>query len=659
MMGVRSKSRLPLWMQRLRSAEMLEQVVREKEHPLIKETRRECMKQLWDADGVKEILHRIRSGEITVREIYTETPSPMSLPLQWAQEAAVMYDYAPTPGGIHAAVEEALKQEKELQSPGKEELAKIQERTKLPEDEKQLHSLLMTEGDLAAGELVIPAEWLEKLADEGRVLYLEQGLWIAAEQEKEYRTALEILDETGERPVPEEALHIVRRMLRYRGAASVGQTALRYGWSEAYSSMILEELCDRKEAVLYDELYYHSMVFKRAGIRTVMNRRKEISTCPPEAYAALLLSRIRRNAPSEECLRETLSSLSGTAYAAPLWEEVILPARVARYRENLLDNILSMGEFFWHMPEEGKLCFKHSSRIDWDAPVGLALSLEPVSLSEAERFVAETLSKRGASFIQALNNAVPEGTAYDAVLSLAEKGIVNADNFLPVRLILNRKKIEKTTARQRVGARVKALYAGRFDLVRPLKEMTVPEQMDCCFDRYLILCRETAAVYGLSWQEALSVLRIQEYTGQVRRGYFVKDLSGAQFIRAKDFESITSFLLRTQKEMIWLNAADPMQPWGKILPHAQERNFVNVQGTAVAFRGGLPVAVFERQGKTLRVFSDEKLGEILRIFAEEYKAGRIFAGRKRIVVTDYPKEAEEALAGNGFMHEMQDYVLYR
>ena len=47
------------------------------------------------------------------------------------------------------------------------------------------------------------------------------------------------------------------------------------------------------------------------------------------------------------------------------------------------------------------------------------------------------------------------------------------------------------------------------------------------------------------------------------------------------------------------------------------------------------------------------------MFAEEYKAGRIYAGRKRIVVSDYPKEAAEALTESGFMREMQDYVLYR
>ena len=59
-----------------------------------------------------------------------------------------MYDYAPTPRGIHAAVEDALRGQKELVRPGEKELLQVQERGRLPEDERQLHALLMTEGDL-------------------------------------------------------------------------------------------------------------------------------------------------------------------------------------------------------------------------------------------------------------------------------------------------------------------------------------------------------------------------------------------------------------------------------------------------------------------------------------------------------------------------------
>lgn len=53
----------------------------------------------------------------------------------------------------------------------------MQQRRHLPEDAKQLHTLLMTEGDLTAGELEVPVEWLESLAAQGRAAYLEPGLW--------------------------------------------------------------------------------------------------------------------------------------------------------------------------------------------------------------------------------------------------------------------------------------------------------------------------------------------------------------------------------------------------------------------------------------------------------------------------------------------------
>lgn len=680
MMGVRGKGRQPLWMQRLRSAEMLDQVVSEKDHPLMRETRRECMNQLWDVAGVRELLEKIQAGEILVREIYTDTASPMSLPLQWSQEAAVMYDYTPTPRGIHAAVEGALqqeeamlRQEKELVRPGREELTQVQERGKLPQDEWQLHTLLMTEGDLTAGELEIPVEWLEKLAGEERALYLEQGLWIAMEQRQMYEEALVSAGSSA-------AADIVRRMLRYRGGASADQVAVRYGWTVEEAGLVLEELVRREEVVAQEDVYYHAQLYRRARVRTLKNRREEIATCPPENYAALLLSRIQRSAPAEEAVRETIKSFAGMALSASFWEELILPARVRGYREGYLDAFLARGEYFWHMEDGGRLIFDAAEEIDWDRDVDMPWE----ELSDRERRVAEALARRGASFPQALSHVLEGESPYDTLISLLEKGLVCADSFVPMRQWLNREKLQKAAVRQRVGARVKVLQAGRFDLVRPLRPLTIQEQMERCFDRYVILCRETAAAWGLSWQEALKLLRVWEYTGQVRRGYFVRGLSGAQFLRRQDFESVTARLMHPQAELVWLNAADPLQPWGKLFTHEQGRSFLNVPGTAVAFKDGLPAAVFERQGKVLRlpgteelqggeapdaVFGDsipagsilqrDVLYEALALFAEEFRRGRIFPGRKRILVKEYPACAAQALAAGGFMHEMQDYVLYR
>lgn len=665
MMGVKRNGRQPLWMQRLRSAQMLESLVREQEHPLIRETRRECMNEIWDVKGVQELLADIHAGAVQVREIYTEIPSPMSLPLQWGQEAAVMYDYAPTPRGIHAAVEEALKQEKELLRPGRKELMEAQERDRflrLPEDEKQLHSLLMTEGDLAAGELDIPAEWLDSLAAQGRVLYLEQGLWIAAEQEAEYSAALGTgqnvtqkdsfrLSEGGR----ERQLQIVRRMLRYRGAADAGQTAERYGWPQSVAEEILEELCTREEAVRQGGKYYHAALYRRARVRTLKNRREEVHTCPPEAYAALMLSRMESSAAPQECLRNLMRQYAGTAFPAAYWEGILIPARVKKYRTAMLDAFLAEGEMFWHMDEKGGLSFDCQEESDWDADLGERLQ----ELNEKERVVYEALLKRGASFLQPLNQLLYGESAYDTLLALMQKGIVCADSFIPVRQWLEQEKSRKISAKQRAGMRVQALRAGRWDVVRPLAEQyqTVEKKLERCFDRSLILCRETASG-GISWQEALSVLRIWEYTGQARRGYFVEGLSGAQFIRKKDYQAVVHRLQNPEKKLIWVNAADPAQCWGKVLVHKEGRSFLNVPGTAAACYGGVPVAVMERQGKVLRIFEEEMAEEILELFAEEYQRGKIYPALKRIVVKEYPDWAKGALGAAGFRREMRDYVLY-
>ncbi len=661
MMGVRKNGRQPLWMQRLRSAEMMEQVVREKEHPLMRETRRECMQELWDAEGLKELLYDIRSGIVEVREVYTEMPSPMSLPFQWGQEAAVMYDYSPTPQEIHRAVEEALKQEKNLLQPGQQELAQIQEREKLPKDEKQLHSLLMTEGDLAAGELEIPVEWLDRLARDGRVLYLEQGLWIAAEQEEEYAAALgkisctESAQQDDKSCGKEERLHIVRRMLRYRGAADAEETAQRYGLPVSDAEEILDELCRREEAAKQDGRYYHAQLYRRARKRTLKNRREAAQTCPAEAYAALLFSRMESGAPAEECLENLLKQYAGAVFPASFWEGVLIPGRIRNYREAVLDTYLTKGELFWHMEEKGGIRFDRQQDIDWDTDCRERME----ELTEKEQIIYRTLLKRGASFLQSLNGLLEGESPYDALMSLMEKGLVCADSFVPVRQWINKDKTKKSTVRQRVNVKVKALNAGRWDVVRPMKELPIEAKIENCFDRCLILCRETAAACGLSWQEALSVLRIREYTGQARRGYFVDGMSGVQFIREKDYGTVVRMLQKPEKKLIWINAADPVQCWGKILPHREGRNFLNIAGNAAACFGGVPVAVMERQGKTLRIFDETRQEECLKLFVQEYKRGKIFPALKRIVVKEYPDTAEAALAEAGFFREMQDYVLYR
>lgn len=645
MMGMRKAGRQPLWVQRLRSAEMLDALVRKGDHPLIRETKRECLEDYWDLRGVELVLNGIRAGTIRVRELYLDAPSPMSLPLRQQTEAAMMYDYAPTPQGVHAAAYEALSQTQMIE-PAPEQLARASERNRRLENESQLHSLLMIEGDLIAGELDAPVEWLEALEQKEQAKYIEPGLWIAAEHAQEYSAALV----EGE---AEAAMHIVRRLLRYRGAQSPDQVAQRYFWLEDTTLQVLSALCGNGSAVEYEGLYYHAEMYDRARRETVKMRRRQIKTLPPERYAAVLASGVHVSAPPKERLEAVLKALCGVPYPPALWESVLLPARVSGYRPEHLDALLAQGNIFWRITPDAEIRFHMYDDIDWDADVKDA----GAALDGDEKTVFEALLKRGASFTNRLSSFFGGVSPHETLLKLAEKGIVSADSFVPVRQWINQAKIESGTARQRARSHVMTLTSGRWELSRPLKELPIEEKLERAFARSIILCRETAQ--GLNWGDTLRILRVWEYTGRVRRGYFIEGLSGMQYIRENDFAGIVLAMEKPDEQVIWLSAIDPAQPWGKSLAHFIDRSFLNVPGTAVALRAGVPIAVFEHQGKTLRVFDGTYLPDALRVFVQDFAGRRVFSMVRRIILKQYPRETADALHAAGFEREMQDYVLYR
>ena len=114
-----------------------------------------------------------------------------------------------------------------------------------------------------------------------------------------------------------------------------------------------------------------------------------------------------------------------------------------------------------------------------------------------------------------------------------------------------------------------------------------------------------------------------------------------------------------QEEIVWLNAADPAQAWGKALPHAPGASFTCVPGTAVALRAGRVAAILERQGASLRIVLPDDAEEVLQALARDFAQRRVFSDQQNLCVRDYPDEARETLVRAGFRREMRDYVLWR
>lgn len=71
------------------------------------------------------------------------------------------------------------------------------------------------------------------------------------------------------------------------------------------------------------------------------------------------------------------------------------------------------------------------------------------------------------------------------------------------------------------------------------------------------------------------------------------------------------------------------------------------------------IAIFEKSGKTLRVFDFIAIKEALHVFVMDYQRGRIYPTLKRIILKEYPMEVRGYLEQEGFIREMKDYSLYR
>ena len=124
---------------------------------------------------------------------------------------------------------------------------------------------------------------------------------------------------------------------------------------------------------------------------------------------------------------------------------------MSRYSPQILDNLLGGGAFFWQLSSEGNLIFRRTEAIDWEAEVTI-----PEGLDENETAIYQALLKYGASFMQRFEGVV-SGSPAEPLMRLAEKGLVTADSFVPVRQWLERTRIEKGTVRQRVNASVQVL----------------------------------------------------------------------------------------------------------------------------------------------------------------------------------------------------------
>ena len=84
--------RSPLWLQRRRSADLLAVAARYPQFPLLLETYRECLRDVFDVKGLRQILQHAKQQDIRVLMVDTPTASPFAASLLFNYAANFIYE---------------------------------------------------------------------------------------------------------------------------------------------------------------------------------------------------------------------------------------------------------------------------------------------------------------------------------------------------------------------------------------------------------------------------------------------------------------------------------------------------------------------------------------------------------------------------------------
>lgn len=84
--------RSPLWQQRLRAGQLLQIAQEHADFPILIETARECLQDVYDLASLDTLMRRLDDGEIRITEVTTEVPSAFAASLLFGYVAEFMYE---------------------------------------------------------------------------------------------------------------------------------------------------------------------------------------------------------------------------------------------------------------------------------------------------------------------------------------------------------------------------------------------------------------------------------------------------------------------------------------------------------------------------------------------------------------------------------------
>lgn len=713
MMPRGTKRRAPLWLQRLRGRDLLQVARRHPDFPIVAETFRECLHDHLDLPRLEQWLADLHAGNIEVRTLRLEAPTPFAAALLFSFTMAYMYQYDDVePNSRDApALNRELLDHLVADSPGiaLDERAVHQVNRRLrgvgrpPRSAAEMAEWLRRIGDVAASELEGPmAALLQELEDDGRVQRLtlpgvaEPQRWVLTEEAERYRSVFAEAESPHEE-VQQAGAAILLRYLETHALVGLDDVLHRYPFERTWAQRKLEEWAQTGRLVRVaqaeaPEPLQWSLPENLDQVRrgTLAIHRREVITCPAAQFADFVARwqfvhpAARRS--GADGLIEALTRLQAFPLPASIWEQAILPARVQSYEPRLLDDCIGAGGWTWTMHGDDLTLLQRDV-----VPQLASQEADPV-LDPTAAAVLNLLQQRGALYTSEIASAVraPEGAVRVALWELMRHALVTNDRFDVARRgeppveaeprFRTHREVTSFLKRSTHHRPARQAPEGRWSAITwglPDAESRALLYAGLLLERHGILSREIAALDAAApvWRILYEVLSRMELAGDVRRGYFVEGLSGAQFALPDAARMLQELSLPAQPQppLLLLHSLDPANLYGSGAPFdvalvaGAARPFHRRAGNWLVLRAGKPILLIEQQGKRLTALPSVPADEIARAVALlPAILGASASGdlRHKLVVETWNEqpvtatEGREMLEQAGFVRDYQAMTLY-
>jgi ATP-dependent helicase Lhr and Lhr-like helicase len=708
--------RAPLWLQRLRGRDLLQVCRRHANFPVIAETFRECLHDHLDVPRLQQLLSDIRSGRVEVKTRRAETPSAFAAGLLFSFTVGYMYSYDRAEGETGGAggldkrlLEQLVSPERQAHLLDPRAIHQVERRLRglgqPPRSAAEAAEWLRRLGDLSPSELEGPmAALLQELEADGRARRIELPgcrepvRWVAAEEESLYRQAFG-LDAAAPEEARAAATVIFGRFLTTHALVGLADVLDRYPFDPQWAQQQLEEWTRtgratpvRRDAAgpLQWSAPENLEQVQRGSLSLL---RREVTACPPQQFADFLL-RWQGVHPSTqkggaEGLSEALERLQALALPTEIWEQTVLPARVPGYQPRWLDEWIAGGAGVWIGQNDGHgaglLAFLGRETLR-ELPSLAGPDLP--SLGDDALLILEHLRQRGASFLTdlAMETSLSPGACRTALWTLAHRGQVTNDRFDVARkgddtpapaLTASFGAIPRLPSLRSLRRRAGLSPEGRWAIVpwgRPEPEAYAVAQASLLLQRYGIVARELALLdaRALPWRVLYEVLSQMELVGDVRRGYFVEGLSGAQFALPEAARQLQDLCYPSTvaAPVVLLHSLDPANLYGSGAPFdvalldGGVRSLLRRPGNWLVLRAGRPVLLIEQQGRRLTALPSASREDVVAATTcLPHLQGR-GPTRHKLTVEEWngepvtTTEGRELLEAAGFVRDYQGMTLY-